>query len=128
MPISALEVLRGGLRIVWRFVKAHPWSFALAVTGAALFAASIIASSAVIGWVTDTAIIPVLTDGEEASEKIWAIVTVRDAGRPLEGSGHRAAPHLGRMAAVAQPAGPARPPDRPPDGAGTVLVRSPVDR
>jgi len=76
MPISALEVLRGGLRIVWRFVKAHPWSFTLAVTGAALFAASIIASSAVIGWVTDTAIIPVLSDGENPSDKIWPIVTV----------------------------------------------------
>jgi len=73
MPLSALEVLRGGLRIVRRFVKAHPWSFALAVTGAALFAASIITSSAVIGWVTDTAIIPVLSEGAAASEKVWGI-------------------------------------------------------
>ena len=75
MPISAAAVLRGGFRIVWRFIKAHPWSFALAVTGAALFAASIIASSAVIGWITDTAIIPVLSEGAAASEKIRGIVT-----------------------------------------------------
>jgi len=73
MPISAFAVLRDGFRIVWRFVKAHPWSFGLAVTGAALFAAAIIASSAVIGWVTDTAIIPVLSDGVDASEKIWGV-------------------------------------------------------
>jgi ABC-type multidrug transport system fused ATPase/permease subunit len=74
MPVTAREVLGGGLRIVWRFVKAHPWSFALAVTGAALFAAAIIASSAVIGWITDTAIIPVLTEGVPASEKIGGVV------------------------------------------------------
>jgi len=75
MPISALAVLRDGFRIVWRFIKAHPWSFGLAVTGAAMFAAAIIASSAVIGWVTDTAIIPVLSEGVDASEKIWGVVT-----------------------------------------------------
>ena len=74
MPLTAMEVLRGGFSIVWRFVKAHPWSFASAVTGAILFAAAIIASSAVIGWITDTAIIPVLSEGAAASEKIWGVV------------------------------------------------------
>jgi len=74
MPISAFAVLRDGFRIVGRFIRAHPWSFGLAVTGAAMFAAAIIASSAVIGWVTDTAIIPVLSEGADASEKIWGVV------------------------------------------------------
>lgn len=74
MPLTAMEVLRGGFRIVWRFVKAHPWSFASAVTGAVLFAAAIIASSVVIGWITNTAIIPVLSEGAAASEKIWGVV------------------------------------------------------
>ncbi len=74
MPISAFAVLRDGFRIVGRFIKAHPWSFGLAVTGAAMFAAAIIASSAVIGWITDTAIIPVLSEGVDASEKIWGVV------------------------------------------------------
>jgi len=74
MPASARQVLGRGLRIVWRFVKARPWSFALAVGGAALFAAAIIASSAVIGWIADTAIIPVLTEGADASEKILGVV------------------------------------------------------
>lgn len=74
---SARAVLGRGLRIVWQFVKAHPWSFALAVTGAALFAGAIIASSAVIGWITDTAIIPVLTEGAPASEKVpGAVIAV----------------------------------------------------
>lgn len=75
MPISATAVLRGGLRIVWRFVKAHPWSFTLAVGGAAMFAGSIITSSAVIGWVTDTAILPVLNGGADASTKVWGVLT-----------------------------------------------------
>jgi len=74
VPISAFAVLRDGFRIVGRFVKAHPWSFGLAVTGAAMFAAAIIAASAVIGWITDSAIIPVLTEGADASEKVWGVV------------------------------------------------------
>lgn len=71
---SARRVLGRGLWIVWQFVKRHPWSFASAVSGAAMFAASIIASSAVIGWITDTAIIPVLTGGEEAGPKIFGVL------------------------------------------------------
>lgn len=59
------------MRIVFRFVKARPWAFASAVTGAALFAAAIIASSAVIGWVTDTAVLPILRDGEPRAGKLW---------------------------------------------------------
>jgi ABC-type multidrug transport system fused ATPase/permease subunit len=56
-------VLRDGIRLIWRFVKAHPAPFWLAVSGAALFAGAIIASAWVIGWVTDTLIIPVLDEG-----------------------------------------------------------------
>lgn len=74
MPVTAREVLGGGLRIVFRFIKARPWAFALAVTGAMLFSAAIIASSAVIGWITDTAILPVLTEDVPASDRIPAVV------------------------------------------------------
>ena len=73
-PPTAREVLGGGFRIVAKFIKAQPWAFALAVTGAAMFAAAIIAASAVIGWVTDTAILPVLRDGEPTSGKVIPIV------------------------------------------------------
>lgn len=57
------SVLRDGSRLIWRFVKRHPAAFGLAVFGAAVFAGAIIASALVIGWVTDTVIIPVLGDG-----------------------------------------------------------------
>ena len=63
-------MLGGGFRIVARFIKARPLAFASAVTGAAMFAASIIASSAVIGWITDTAIIPILDEGQPARSKV----------------------------------------------------------
>ena len=73
-PPTAREVLGGGFRIVARFVKARPWSFALAVTGAAMFAAAIIAASMVIGWITDTAILPVLRDGQSSSGTVVPVI------------------------------------------------------
>jgi ATP-binding cassette subfamily B protein len=73
-PPTARDVLGGGFRIVARFIKARPWSFASAVTGAALYAGAIIAASKVIGWITDTAILPVLRDGESSSKKLFGVV------------------------------------------------------
>ncbi len=72
-PISARAVFRDGFRIVGRFLRARPGSFALAVLGAAAYAGAIVASSWVVGWITDTAILPVLRDGEEAGSKVWAV-------------------------------------------------------
>lgn len=66
--MTPLSVLRDGIRLIWRFVKRHPASFGLAVTGAALFAGAIIASARVIGWVTDTVIIPVLDEGVDPAD------------------------------------------------------------
>jgi ATP-binding cassette, subfamily B, bacterial len=56
-------VLRDGLRLIGRFVRAHPTAFGLALIGSGLFAGAIISSAFVIGWVTDTLIIPVLDRG-----------------------------------------------------------------
>ena len=58
-------VLRDGAKLIGRFVKMHPLAFAIAVSGAALYAGAIILSSWVIGWITDNVIIPVLDEGEE---------------------------------------------------------------
>ena len=57
-------VLRDGTKLIKRFVGMHPGAFSLAVLGAAVYASAIIASSWVIGWVTDNVIIPVLDEGE----------------------------------------------------------------
>ena len=65
--LSPWSVLRDGVRLIARFVRGHPFAFAIAVTGAAVYAGAIIASSIVIGWVTDTIVIPVLDAGESYS-------------------------------------------------------------
>lgn len=62
------SVLRDGGRLIWRFVKRHPAAFALAVSGAAVFAGAIVGSAQVVGWVTDTAIIPVLAEGADPAD------------------------------------------------------------
>ncbi|MEX1092461.1 MAG: ABC transporter ATP-binding protein [Acidimicrobiia bacterium] len=65
--LTPWSVLRDGVRLIARFVRGHPFAFAIAVTGAAVYAGAIIASSLVIGWVTDTIVIPVLDAGESYS-------------------------------------------------------------
>ncbi len=68
--LTPWTLVRDGGRLIWRFVKGHPGSFALGVIGAALFAGAIIASSLVIGWITDSVIIPTL-DGSEEPDLLW---------------------------------------------------------
>lgn len=63
--LTPWTVVRDGSRLIWRFVKMHPVAFAVAVTGAAVFAGAIIAASLVVGWVTDSVIIPILDGGED---------------------------------------------------------------
>ncbi|HEX7099107.1 MAG TPA: ABC transporter ATP-binding protein [Acidimicrobiia bacterium] len=98
-PVSARAVVGEGLRLVGGFARARPVPFVLAVLGAALFAGAIIAASQVIGWVTDSVIVPVLSGGEPREGKlapavlaivgvaVWkaaAIVLRRDAAGYLQ--------------------------------------------
>ena len=69
-PPRLWDVLRGGTRLIRRFVHWHPWSFTLAVLGAALFVSAIVASAVVVGKITDLVIIPVLEGGEEIGNKV----------------------------------------------------------
>ena len=61
--LTPWSVLRDGAGLIGRFIKARPGSFALGVTGGAMFAAAIIAAARVVGWLTDQLIIPVLDQG-----------------------------------------------------------------
>jgi ATP-binding cassette, subfamily B, bacterial len=81
------SVLSDGTRLIWRFVRRHPVSFSLAVLGAATYAAAIIVASLVIGWVTDTVVIPVLDEGESyaglllpAALAILAVALIKAVG------------------------------------------------
>ncbi len=78
-PVSARAVLREGLRLVGGYARARPLPFVLAVVGAALYAGAIIAASQVIGWVTDTVVIPVLSEGE-ALEDRWKLAVAAIMG------------------------------------------------
>jgi ATP-binding cassette subfamily B protein len=56
-------VVRTGLRVVAEHVRGRPLPFAIAVGGSLLFVGGIIASSLVLGWITDELIVPVV-EGE----------------------------------------------------------------
>ena len=56
-------------------MRRHPAAFALAVLGAAGFAAAIVASAFVIGNATDSVIVPVLDGGEAINGRLWPAVT-----------------------------------------------------
>ena len=58
------------MALIRQFVRWHPWSFTLAVFGAALFVSAIVASAVVIGRITDLVIIPVLDDGEDIGNRV----------------------------------------------------------
>ena len=63
-------VLADGSRMIARYVRAHPISFAVGVFGAANFAAAIVASAVVVGRVTDSLIVPVLDGGESIQGRL----------------------------------------------------------
>ncbi len=73
-PPNLRTSLSRGLRLIGHFVRIHPVSFALAVLGAALFAAAIVASAVVIGNATDSVIVPVLDRGEPVRGRLWPAV------------------------------------------------------
>lgn len=74
--LTPWTVVRDGTRLIWRFVRAHPGSFAIGVTGAVMFAGAIIASSLVVGWVTDSVVIPTLDQRQEPDLLLLAAVAI----------------------------------------------------
>jgi ATP-binding cassette, subfamily B, bacterial len=64
-------VLTDGWSLIRRFIRMHPAAFGIGAFGAAMYAGAIIASSFVVGWVTDSLIIPVL-DGRETPDLLLA--------------------------------------------------------
>jgi ATP-binding cassette, subfamily B, bacterial len=72
--LTLRSVIRDGRRLVARFIRGHPVAFFVAVGGAAMFAASIVAAAIVIGRITDGLILPVLGDGEPPGNRILVAV------------------------------------------------------
>ncbi len=75
-PPALKEVLGGGLRLTWGFVKRRPWSFSIAVAGALLFVSAIVASAMVAGSITDSLIIPVLEEGRSTKDRLWPAIAM----------------------------------------------------
>jgi ABC-type multidrug transport system fused ATPase/permease subunit len=93
-PVKLGEVLSGGFRLIGKFVRWHPWSFGLAVLGAAVFVSAIVASAVVIGRIVDLVIIPVLDGGEEIGNKVamavlavMAVALIKAVGITLRRTG-----------------------------------------
>lgn len=63
---------RRGLRTIRAMVRLHPKPFALAVTGAAVFAMATVASSWALGRVTDRVILPRFEDGDVSGGTVAA--------------------------------------------------------
>jgi ATP-binding cassette subfamily B protein len=73
-PTSLRESLSAGLGLIRIYVRRHPWAFAIAVAGAAAFAAAIVAAALVIGAITDSLIVPVLDRGEPVRGRLWPAI------------------------------------------------------
>jgi ATP-binding cassette subfamily B protein len=68
-PEPLKVVLRDGFAMIRRFIAARPWAFALAVSGATVYASAIVAAALVVGRVTDDLIVPVLDQGQPVGNK-----------------------------------------------------------
>lgn len=77
--LSPAAVVRTGLQVVIAHVRRRPVPFAIAVAGSLLFSAAIVASSLVLGWVTDDLIVPVL-DGSGTGPARLAIAAIIGIG------------------------------------------------
>jgi ATP-binding cassette, subfamily B, bacterial len=71
---GARAVALAGARLIGDFIRRQPLAYGLAAAGAIAFTAGIVASSVVIGRVTDDLLVPVLTEGEPVGSRLQAAV------------------------------------------------------
>jgi ABC-type multidrug transport system fused ATPase/permease subunit len=69
-------VVMRGLRIIGSYIRMHPWPFAISVTGASLYAAMTVATTFVLGRITDDVLVPAFSTGVARSTVAWAVVAV----------------------------------------------------
>ena len=80
-------IFRRGLRVIVAVVRLSPVTFAVAVAGAAVFAAGTVASTIVLGRITDRVVLPAFEAGQVTSSSMWwavvavaAVTVVRSVG------------------------------------------------
>src|SRR5207247_1024772 len=62
------------------YIAPHPWPFATAVTGATIYAGMTVASTIVLGRVTDRVLVPAFNGGVRASTVAWGVVAIMAVG------------------------------------------------
>lgn len=72
-PAITGEVIKRGLKLVWRYAKGQPKPLALAIGGATMFALSSVGATVVLGRITDDVVIPAFNDGVEGSTVAVAV-------------------------------------------------------
>jgi ATP-binding cassette subfamily B protein len=70
------SVVWRGLRLIGSYVATHPLPFAVSVTGAAVYAAMTVASTIVLGRITDRVIVPAFGQGVTARTVWWGVVAI----------------------------------------------------
>jgi ABC-type multidrug transport system fused ATPase/permease subunit len=68
------EIFRRGMSLIWRYIRGEPRTFALAVLGATIFAASAVGTTVVLGKITDQVIIPAFKDDGVTSSAVLGAV------------------------------------------------------
>lgn len=71
---------RRAATLVWRGLRAHPGTYALAVGSSALFGGLTVAVSQALGWATDSVVVPAVTGDEAARADVsragWLLVLI----------------------------------------------------
>lgn len=73
-------MLQRGIRIIGSYIAAHPLPFAIAVGGAAVYAAATVGSTIVLGRVVDDVVVPGLGDGVASSTVLRAALAIVAVG------------------------------------------------
>ena len=86
MPVEPGErnrgagVFRRGLRLVFRYARSEPRTFAVSVVGASLYGATAVAATVVLGRVTEQVILPAFDHGVDGGTVIGAAVALAAIG------------------------------------------------
>ena len=76
-PAAAASTTRQGMALIRELVGLHPLPFAVAVTGAAVYAAATVGSTIVLGRITDRVVFPTFETGEVPPGSVaWAIAAI----------------------------------------------------
>ena len=68
------NILRRGFHLIGRYIRNQPVTFTIAISGGMIFALSAVATTVVLGRVTDDLIIPAFEDGETVPSTLMAAV------------------------------------------------------